>query len=98
MHAVALPEGRRKSVGFAYVLWMFFGLFGLHRLYLGHVLSAAGMAAITLVSLPLIWSGLGLLGLVAVASWALADGLLIPGMTKDSNEAVAAMPADGALA
>jgi TM2 domain-containing membrane protein YozV len=97
MHAVALPEGRRKSVGFAYVLWMFFGLFGLHRLYLGHVLSAAGMAAITLVSLPLIWSGLGLLGLVAAASWALADALLIPGMTKDSNEA-AAVPADGALA
>ena len=97
MHAVALPEGRRKSVWFAYVLWMFFGLFGLHRLYLGHVLSAAGMAAITLVSLPLIWSGLGLLGLVAAGSWALADALLIPGMTKDSNEA-AAVPADGALA
>jgi TM2 domain-containing membrane protein YozV len=90
MHAVALPEGRRKSVAFAYVLWGFFGLLGLHRLYLGHVLSAAGMAAITLVSLPLIWSGLGLLGLVAAGSWALADALLIPGMAKDSNEAAAA--------
>ncbi len=97
MHAVALPEGRRKSVGFAYALWACFGLFGLHRLYLGHVLSAAGMAAITLVSLPLIWSVLGLLGLVAVASWALADALLIPGMAKASNEA-AAPPAAEALA
>jgi TM2 domain-containing membrane protein YozV len=90
MHAVALPEGRRKSVGFAYLLWMFFGLFGLHRLYLGHVLSAAGMAAITLISLPLIWSGLGLLGLVAAGTWALADALLIPAMTKDSNGAAPA--------
>ena len=54
------------------------------------------MAAITLVSLPLIWSGLGLLGLVAAASWALADALLIPGMTKESNEAAA--PAAEALA
>jgi TM2 domain-containing membrane protein YozV len=102
MHAVALPEGRRKSVGFAYALWMFFGLLGLHRLYLGHVLSAAGMAAITLVSLPLVWSGLGLLGLVAAGSWALADALLIPGMTKSSNEAAmaaaAAAPAAEALA
>jgi TM2 domain-containing membrane protein YozV len=90
MHAaVAFPEARRKSVGFAYLLWLFFGLFGLHRLYLGHVLSAAGMAAITLVSLPLVWSGLGLLGLVAAASWALADALLIPGMAKVSNEAAA---------
>ncbi len=90
MHAVALPEGRRKSVKLAYALWASFGLFGLHRLYLGHVQSAAGMAAITLVSLPLIWSGLGLLGLVAAGSWALADALLIPGMAKDSNEALAA--------
>ena len=96
MHAVALPEGRRKSVGFAYALWACFGLFGLHRLYLGHVLSAAGMAALTLVSLPLIWSGLGLLGLVSAASWALADALLIPGMTKESNGA--ALPGAEALA
>jgi TM2 domain-containing membrane protein YozV len=95
MHAVALPEGRRKSVGLAYALWVCFGLFGMHRLYLGHVLSAAGMAAITLVSLPLIWSGLGLLGLVSVASWALADALLIPGMAKGSDETA---PAAGALA
>jgi TM2 domain-containing membrane protein YozV len=95
MHAAASPEARRKSVGFAYLLWMFFGLFGLHRLYLGHVVSAAGMAAITLVSLPLMWSGLGMLGLVAAASWALADALLIPGMARVSNETG---PAAGALA
>ena len=90
MHAVALPEGRRKSVAFAYALWACCGLLGLHRLYLGHVLSAAGMAAITLISLPLIWSGLGLLGLVAAGTWALADALLIPAMTKDSNGAAPA--------
>lgn len=88
MHAVESPEGRRKSVGLAYMLLMFFGLFGLHRLYLGHVMSAAGMAAITIVSLPLIWTGLGLLGLVAAGTWALADALLIPGMARDSNVAL----------
>ena len=98
MHAVALPEGRRKSVGFAYALLVFFGLFGLHRLYLGHVLSAAGMAAITLVSLPLVWTGLGLLGLVSVGTWALADALLIPGMTRTCNEVVPAAAAAEALA
>jgi len=90
MHAVAMPEGRRKSAGFAYLLLVSCGLFGLHRLYLGHVQSAAGMAAITLVSLPLIWTGLGLLGLVCVGTWALADALLIPGMARDSNEAAPA--------
>ncbi len=94
MHAVALPEGRRKSVAFAYVLLVFFGLFGLHRLYLGHVQSAAGMAAITIVSLPLVWTGVGLLGLVSVGTWALADALLIPGMTKNSNESAPAAAAE----
>jgi TM2 domain-containing membrane protein YozV len=95
MHAAALSESRRKSVGLAYALWMFFGLLGVHRLYLGHVVSAAGMAAITLISLPLVWSGLGLLGLVAAGSWALADALLIPGMAKESNEAAAAAVSAG---
>jgi len=59
MDALMLPGSRRKSVGLAYVLLALFGLFGLHRLYLGRSLSGAGMAAITLLSIPLIWSGLG---------------------------------------
>ena len=66
MHAVAVTGGcRRKSVGLAYLLWGVAGLLGLHRLYLGHALSAAGMAAITLLSVPLLWNGLGLLGVSA---------------------------------
>jgi TM2 domain-containing membrane protein YozV len=86
MDAVIMPAAHRKSVGLAYLLWAMFGLFGVHRLYLGHGLSAAGMAAITLVSVPLIWSGLGLLGFVATGTWALADALLIPGMAKETNQ------------
>lgn len=93
MHAVVLPGPRRKSVGLAYLLWALFGLFGLHRLYLGRGLSAAGMAAITLLSVPLIWSGLGLLGFVTTGTWALADALLIPGMARETNEALEALPA-----
>jgi TM2 domain-containing membrane protein YozV len=86
MVAVALTGPRRKSVGLAYVLWGVSGLLGLHRLYLGHLLSGLGMAAITLLSIPLIWSGLGLLGFVATGTWAMADALLIPGMARESNE------------
>lgn len=89
MDAVLYPGGRR-SVSLAYVLLALFGLFGLHRLYLGRGLSAAGMAAITIVSVPLIWSGLGLLGFVATGTWALADALLIPGMAREVNEAMPA--------
>jgi TM2 domain-containing membrane protein YozV len=86
MLAMTLPAPRRKSVGLAYVLWALFGLFGLHRFYLGRNLSAAGMAAITVLSVPLIWSGLGLLGFVTTGTWALADALLIPAMARELNE------------
>ncbi len=90
MQSMVFAPARRKSVRLAYVLWACFGLLGLHRLYLGHTLSAAGMAAITLVSVPLIWSGLGLLGFVTAGTWALADALLIPGMARETNEPVPA--------
>ena len=86
MDALMLPGSRRKSVGLAYLLLAFFGLFGLHRLYLGRSLSGAGMAAITLLSIPLIWSGLGLLGFVTTGTWALADALLIPSMARETNQ------------
>jgi TM2 domain-containing membrane protein YozV len=91
MDAVMLPGPRRKSVGLADLLLALFGLFGLHRVYLGRSLSGAGMAAITILSIPLIWSGLGLLGFVATGTWALADALLIPGMTRETNEALPAL-------
>lgn len=88
MDRVLLSAPRRKSMGIAYLLWAVFGLFGVHRLYLGRNLSAAGMAAISLLSVPLIWSGIGLLGFVATGTWALADILLIPGMARELNEAM----------
>ena len=74
-----------KSVRLAYLLWAFLGLFGAHRLYLGCALSGAGMAMISLISVPLIWSGLGLLGFVATGTWMLADALLIPGLAREAN-------------
>jgi TM2 domain-containing membrane protein YozV len=83
--------GSRRSVGVAYALCLLFGLLGLHRLYLGRGLSAAGMAAITLVSVPLVGSGIGLLGFVATGTWMLSDLLLIPGMAREANEGPAAV-------
>jgi TM2 domain-containing membrane protein YozV len=81
---------RRCSVAVAYLLCLLFGLLGLHRLYLGRGMSAAAMAAITLVSLPLLGSGLGLLGFVATGTWMLSDLVLIPGMAREANAGEAA--------
>lgn len=91
MIAVMSSGPRRKSVGLAYLLLACFGLFGLHRVYLGRSLSGAGMAAITVLSIPLIWSGLGLLGFVATGTWALADAVLIPSMARETNEGLSAL-------
>jgi TM2 domain-containing membrane protein YozV len=80
-------EGRRRSTGLAYLIWVGSGLFGVHRLYLGRWMSAAAMAGITLVSLALVQSGLGLLGFAATGAWALADLVLIPEMAREWNTA-----------
>lgn len=87
MSLVVNATPRRRSVGLAYALCLFGGLFGLHRFYLGRDLAAAGMAAITLVSLPLIGSGLGLLGFVVSGTWAISDLVLIPAMAREANQA-----------
>jgi TM2 domain-containing membrane protein YozV len=76
----------RRSIGLAYALCLLGGLFGLHRFYLGRDLAASGMAMITLVSLPLIGSGLGLLGFVVSGTWAISDLVLIPAMAREANE------------
>lgn len=90
MTATTLPDTpapvRPRSVALAYAICVAFGLLGAHRLYLGRSMSAAGMALITLASVPLIWSGLGLLGFTTTGTWALADLLLIPAMTRQLNE------------
>ncbi len=86
MSLVLKAAPRRRSVGLAYALCLLGGLFGLHRFYLGRDLAAAGMAAITLISLPLLGSGLGLLGFVVSGTWAISDLVLIPAMAREANQ------------
>ncbi|MBB5694101.1 TM2 domain-containing protein [Muricoccus pecuniae] len=82
MTASLLSVSRTRSVPVAYGLWLVGGLCGLHRLYLGHRLSAVGMGATTLLSLPLVTTDPGLLGLVTTTVWALSDLILIPEMAR----------------
>jgi TM2 domain-containing membrane protein YozV len=81
----------RKSAGVAYLVWLISGLLGAHRLYLGRPVSAAAMCAITLVSLALAQTGLGLLGFAATGAWAMADLLLIPEMARDASPSAEAL-------
>lgn len=83
-------EAARKSVLAAYLLWFFLGWLGLHRIYLGYIASGLIMMALwgvgTVLSIVLI----GYVILVVPFLWWLLDLLLIPGMTRDRNNAIIA--------
>lgn len=81
-------EAAKKSVLVAYLLWFFLGVFGLHRIYLGHVVSGLLMLALwgvgTLLSVILI----GYVILVVPFLWWLLDAVLIPGLARDANNRI----------
>lgn len=68
-----------KSVAVSYLLWFFFGLFGVHHFYLNR--TGWGVAYL-LATVLLGWFGLGLV-LVGIAC--LIDLFLIPGYTREAN-------------
>ena len=69
-------ENNSKSVAIGYLLWLFLGLFGVHRFYAGKTKS--GVAQLILLLIPIV-------GWIALGFWLLADLFLIPGMIKDHN-------------
>jgi TM2 domain-containing membrane protein YozV len=79
-------DANRKSVLVAYLLWFFLGGFGLHRFYLGRIVSGLAMLLIGLVSGALTFVLIGYVGLAFILLWWLLDALLIPGMARRSNE------------
>lgn len=75
----------RRSVRFAYALWLVGGCCGLHRFYLGKRFSAALIGGTTLLSVPLALSQTGLLGLVSVAVCLVSDLILMPELAREAN-------------
>ena len=81
-------ETGKKSTGIAYLLWFFLGVFGGHRFYLGRTGSAVAMLVIYILSLLLLFVGVGLIGLAAIGIWWIVDAFLIAGIARDSNQAL----------
>jgi TM2 domain-containing membrane protein YozV len=74
-----------RSVGIAYLLWFFLGVFGAHRFYLGRIGSGVGM-------LVLFWLGaltaiilIGWVLLLAYGVWWIVDAFLIPSMVDEDR-------------
>ena len=82
-------DANKKSVGVAYLLWFFVGLFGAHRFYLDEKGTGAAMLAITLVSLVLMFAFIGFFTIFITIIWDFVDLFLIPGMTREYNNALA---------
>ena len=81
-------QSAKKSAGIAYLLWFFFGGFGIHRFYLGRTGSGIAMLILLVLSLILLAIGIGVFGLIAVGIWVIVDIFLIPGIARDYNQAL----------
>ena len=68
-------EANRKSVGVAYLLWLFLGMLGAHRFYAGS--KKTGVMQLLLA--------LSIVGWVVLIPWLLVDLALIPGIVRDEN-------------
>ncbi|MBM7617478.1 TM2 domain-containing membrane protein YozV [Weissella uvarum] len=70
-------QSKGKNIVLAYVFAFFFGLFGIHRFYMGKTVSAIAMLLITVLSV----------GFLAIISgiWTFVDLFLIPRWIKNDN-------------
>ncbi len=83
-------EANRKSILVAYLLWFFLGGLGVHRFYLGRTTSALVLLGLTVAGVILSVVAIGAVILIVPAIWMLVDLFLIPGMTRDKNNALIA--------
>lgn len=86
--SMMLYDAQKKSVAIAYLFWFFLGMVGAHRFYLGKSGSGAMMLIVFLVSWPLLFAGVGVLGFAIIGLWALVDAFLIPGIVSTHNSSL----------
>jgi TM2 domain-containing membrane protein YozV len=87
---VMMYESNKKSVGVAYLLWFFFGMFGVHRFYLGETGTGAAILIITICSILLKFVLIGFLTIFISIIWVLVDLFLIPALAQKYNHRLAA--------
>ncbi len=84
-------DANRKSVGVAYLLWLFLGGFGAHRFYLRQTGTAVVQLLMSILGWMTVWVGVGLLLLIPLGIWLLIDAILIPGIAREHNMKLANM-------
>jgi TM2 domain-containing membrane protein YozV len=81
-------DANKKSPLLAYLLWYFLGFFGAHRFYMGYKESGLAMCLIMVCSLVLTLIFIGVLGLIVMAVWWLADAFVLHGWVSSYNNAL----------
>lgn len=78
-------QSAKKSMGVAYLLWIFLGSFGAHRFYLGRTGSGAFQLVLGVLGWFTIWFAVGLIFWIPLGIWLLVDLFLIPGIADEHN-------------
>lgn len=78
-------RARGKNVIVAYLLLWFVGWLGGHNHYLGRRDQAIGQMVLSLVSIPLTFIIIGMLGLIAVGIWVLVDAFSVHRWVHEHN-------------
>ena len=82
-------DANKKSAVVAYLLWLFFGMFGAHRFYLSQPGTGAALLIITLLSILLMALVAGFFTIWISIIWVLVDLFLIPRIVREYNLALA---------
>ncbi len=83
-------ESNKKSTGIAYLLWLFLGMFGAHRFYIGETGTGIAILLITVCSIPLKFALIGFVTIFISVIWVFIDLFLIPSMVQKHNNQLAA--------
>jgi|SRR5699024_3024914 len=79
-------ENQKKSMAVAYLLWFFFGGFGIHRFYTGRIGSGVAMVCLWGLGALTAWIFIGIPLLIAVYIWVLVDAFILHGIVNKMNQ------------
>lgn len=83
--AMMAYDAGKKSVGLAFVFWLFTGGVGGHRFYLGSTGPAVFQLILAVLGWTLLIAGVGLFFLGVLGIWLLIDVFLLSGMVQRHN-------------
>jgi len=78
------PAGKNMLV--AYIIWFFLGGLGIHRFYLGRMKTGVAMLALSVVGALTVLFYIGILLLMIVGVWWLADAYFTQAIVTQENE------------